>query len=107
MFGEKLYQRRKQLSLTQEQLADKISLEQEEREVTRQTVSKWENGNCLPEVKTLLTLIVLLDIPFDELFEDELAVLRKEKVPDTDFFERYPGAVALLKQYVEIAKLIK
>ena len=41
-FGEKLRNHRKKLGLSQENVAEKIG-------VTAQAVSKWENGECLPD----------------------------------------------------------
>ena len=39
LFHEKLIQRRKEKGMTQEELAEQLY-------VSRQTVSKWENGEC-------------------------------------------------------------
>ena len=99
MFAEKLKQRREELSLTQEELGACIS-----EELSRQAVSKWERGENLPEVEKLLILAVKLDISLDELFADELAYLRKDKAPENDFLERYPGLIAGMKAFVEALK---
>lgn len=40
---KKLYEMRKSANLTQEQVADKLN-------VTRQTVSNWENGTAVPSI---------------------------------------------------------
>ena len=42
-FSEILIQRRKQLGLSQESLAEKI-------QVSRQAVSKWETGEAMPDM---------------------------------------------------------
>ena len=47
--GEKIYRLRRQLNLTQEQLADLLN-------VTRQAVSRWEGDISLPESDKLLSL---------------------------------------------------
>ncbi|MBR3635960.1 MAG: helix-turn-helix transcriptional regulator, partial [Lachnospiraceae bacterium] len=44
MFSENLVQMRKLLSMTQEDLAEKVG-------VTRQAVAKWESGESLPDLE--------------------------------------------------------
>lgn len=46
--------------LTQEQLADKIY-------VSRQTVSKWERAESLPDLENIIILSDLYDISIDQL----------------------------------------
>ncbi len=46
---EKLQMLRKKNGYSQEQLADKIG-------IARQTVSKWENGQAIPELNGLILL---------------------------------------------------
>lgn len=46
--------------LTQEQLVDKIY-------VSRQTVSKWERGESLPDLGNIIILSDLYDISIDQL----------------------------------------
>ncbi len=52
---------RKEKQLTQEQLADKLN-------TTNKSVSKWENGYCLPDSSLFEPLCNLLDISINELF---------------------------------------
>ena len=59
LFNEKLIRRRKERGLTQEELADHLS-------VSRQTVSKWENGDCMPDVDKFIRLSDLLEISPDK-----------------------------------------
>ncbi|TKC18137.1 helix-turn-helix transcriptional regulator [Robertmurraya kyonggiensis] len=54
----KLY--REKNNFTQEELAKKLT-------VSRQAVSKWENGNSFPDVYNLILLSDLYDISLDEL----------------------------------------
>ena len=65
--GERLRRLRLQRSLTQEELADHLS-------VSRQTVSKWENGDCMPDVDKFIRLSDLLEISLDELAGREVEV---------------------------------
>ena len=67
LFHEKLIQRRKERGMTQEELADRLS-------VSRQTVSKWENGECMPEADKFIRLSDILEISLDELAGREVEV---------------------------------
>lgn len=59
-FSENLKQLRKEHYLSQEELAELL-------DVSRQAVSKWEQGQGYPEVEKLLLLSSKLDISLDEL----------------------------------------
>lgn len=59
-FSEILIQRRKQLGLSQESLAEKI-------QVSRQAVSKWETGEAMPDMTKLMALADALEMPLDAL----------------------------------------
>ncbi|MCH5252599.1 MAG: phosphoribosylformylglycinamidine cyclo-ligase [Lachnospiraceae bacterium] len=52
--------RRKELGMTQQQLAEKLS-------ITFQAVSKWENGSTYPTIELLYELATCLDVTVDEL----------------------------------------
>ncbi len=60
--GERIYDIRKKRNLSQGELADKL-------DVSRQTVSKWENNMCLPEVEKLLQLSEALGVTTDYLLK--------------------------------------
>lgn len=53
---------RKQKGYTQENLATKLS-------ISRQAVSKWETGNTLPDLDSLLKLSQLYEITINEILE--------------------------------------
>lgn len=59
-FDEKLRALRKQKEFSQEYLAEKMN-------VSRQTISKWENGTAMPDLKRLTDLASLFDVSMDEL----------------------------------------
>lgn len=63
-FGENLRQVRKEKNISQEQLAEIIG-------VSRQAVSKWEQGTGYPEMEKLLVLGRELNISLDYLMLDE------------------------------------
>ncbi|MBQ4523212.1 MAG: helix-turn-helix domain-containing protein [Lachnospiraceae bacterium] len=52
---------RKDKSLTQEQLAEILN-------ITNKSVSKWENGSCLPDASLYEPLCSILNISINELF---------------------------------------
>ena len=60
-----IFQKRKEKNMTQEELAEKLS-------VARQTVSKWETGETLPDVKSLKDLAILLEFSIDEVLGIEI-----------------------------------
>lgn len=61
-FAENLKQIRKEKNISQEKLAELL-------DVSRQAVSKWEQGIGYPEVEKLLLLSKELDISLDSLME--------------------------------------
>ena len=77
-FSEKLIALRKGRELTQEQLAEMLN-------VSRQSISKWESGQVIPEVEKIVELSKAFDITLDYLLKsseiDELSV-------KTDILER-------------------
>lgn len=64
MFSENLVQMRKLLSMTQEDLAEKVG-------VTRQAVAKWESGESLPDLEKSRLLADALGVSLDELVNHE------------------------------------
>ena len=61
--GEKIKEARKQCGLSQEQLAEKMT-------VSRSAVAKWEANNGLPDVENLKALAQLLNVSVDYLLDD-------------------------------------
>ena len=63
-FGEKLQALRKSRGWTQEQLAEQIH-------ISRQTLSKWEQGSVLPDTEYVLSVSRLFQVSTDYLLRDE------------------------------------
>lgn len=63
-FNEKLYNLRKQKGLSQEELAYRLN-------VSRQTVSKWETGDCVPDMEKLIAISEFFGLSLDELALDK------------------------------------
>ena len=68
--GEKISQLRIAQNISQEQLAEKIC-------VSRQSVSKWEMDQALPQIDKVLQLCELFDISTDELLHDKIKINTK------------------------------
>ena len=59
--GKFIQEKRKEKSLTQSELAEKLN-------VSDRAVSKWENGNCIPDVSNIQELCKILNITINDLF---------------------------------------
>ena len=70
-FSEKIIALRKGRELTQEQLAEQLN-------VSRQSISKWESGQVIPEVEKIVALSKAFNVTLDYLLKpseiDELSV---------------------------------
>ncbi|MEE0509817.1 MAG: helix-turn-helix transcriptional regulator [Peptococcaceae bacterium] len=65
--GESLAQARKKAGLTQEAVAEKLG-------VSRQTISKWETDETLPDIRQSKKLADLYQVTLDELVTFDLEV---------------------------------
>ena len=65
--GEKITQLRTALDMSQETLADKLS-------VSRQSVSKWEMDQAQPQIDKILQLCEIFNITADELISDKISI---------------------------------
>lgn len=83
-FGEFLYKLRKEKGMTQSQIADILG-------ITDKAVSRWENGESLPETANLLPLSKALGVTVDELLSGgrkECAEKEEEKHSETQLKNR-------------------
>lgn len=58
--GNKLNQLRKLAGMTQEQFAEKLN-------VSRQTISKWEKGDTLPDLESIVMVCKIFHVSLDDL----------------------------------------
>ena len=65
--GEKIIYLRTSANISQEQLAEKLS-------VSRQSVSKWEMDQALPQIDKILQICELFDVTTDQLLRDQLTL---------------------------------
>ncbi len=70
--GKKILTLRKESGMSQEQLAEKLS-------VSRQAISKWERGESLPELYNLMAISDIFSISMDYLTKDGALIEKEEK----------------------------
>lgn len=64
IFADKLIRLRKKSGMSQEELADKL-------DVSRQSVSKWESAQCLPDLSKLVSISKIFDVSLDYLIKED------------------------------------
>ena len=88
--GNQIKKYRSELSLSQEELADKIF-------VTRQTISNWENEKNYPDIKSLVMLSSLFGISLDSLVKGDLEEMKKQiKENDVREFQKQGMVLTVL-----------
>lgn len=81
-FGQRLANYRKQKSLTQNDIADKLNF-------SYQAISKWENDLTAPDLDSLVKLSEILDVSVDEL----LGKKKKETAYDPSIKDNMDKAI--------------
>ena len=94
--GGYIARKRKEQNLTQEQLAQQLG-------VSNKTISKWENGKCMPDYSIIQRLCDAIHVTLPELMdgedaaEDSVHVYDNEQILDllrrTQELERQKGAL--------------
>ncbi len=75
--GKFIAKKRKELNLTQEQLAERLG-------VSNKTISKWETGKCMPDYAVVKNLCEELKISVSELMDGEEADDKSVRVYDDE-----------------------
>lgn len=75
IFADKLIQLRKKAGWSQEELAEQMN-------VTRQSVSKWEGAQSVPDLEKIVRLSQLFDVSTDYLLKDEIDEMEGGVVSD-------------------------
>ena len=83
--GEQILFLRKNRGITQEQLAQKLG-------ITNQAVSKWESGQCLPDIQLLPEIAEYFNVSVDELMgrtaaknDDDILIILKNKIECAEY----------------------
>ena len=98
--GNKIKMLRLKAGLTQEKLADELN-------VSFQTVSKWENNVCAPDISMLPKLSVFFGVTIDELFNLTSAqkISRIENMLDMEHeipYNTFTETIDFLKEQLEV-----
>ena len=75
--GNYIAKKRREKNLTQEQLAEHLS-------VSNKTISKWENGKCMPDYSIIEQLCKELSVTLSELMDGEDAAEDSVRVYDDE-----------------------
>ena len=86
--GERIYKLRTEKNLSQGDLADRL-------EVSRQSISKWENNNAVPDLEKIIALSEIFEVSLDELVKGKKVteetgayIPREQKTENTTTVER-------------------
>lgn len=100
-FGKKIQYLRKENKISQERLAEKIN-------VSRQAISKWEQGASVPDTDNIVQLSRFFQVPIEYLLLDEYdfvyqveSVQKQETMPQTTKKEN-PGRLIFIGVLLEI-----
>ena len=67
--GKFICEKRKEQNITQSHLAEMLG-------ITDRAISKWENGNCMPDAGTIPELCKILNITINDLFSGEVVDMK-------------------------------
>lgn len=73
--GNSLFQARKKSGLSQEYVAEKLG-------VSRQTVSKWETDETVPDIRQSKKMAVLYNVSLDELIDFDIDIKEIQEIID-------------------------
>lgn len=89
---------RKEKDLTQEQLGEKLG-------VTNKTISRWENGNYMPDIEMLSLLAKEFDVSINELISGERLLLDDfKKAADNNLVTALNNSTFTLKEKIAFFK---
>lgn len=94
--GEKLRKHRKKAGLSQEELAEKLS-------VSRQAITKWESNRGLPSIESLQNISKLFDVSIDYLL-DEKGTVTSNSIREAIDLSQYQKIGKCRNKYDAVAK---
>lgn len=97
--GNFIGKKRKELNLTQAQLAEKLG-------VSNKTVSKWENGKCMPDYGIIQPLCAELGISVSELMDGEEQPQDSIRAYDSQILDLIKRTQALESQRTTLSGVI-
>ncbi len=99
-FSEKLQTLRKDMKMSQEDLADML-------DVSRQSVSKWESSQTYPEMDKLLELCKIFKCTLDDLTNDEVKEIKKGAKEKNNISNLVDSLLYLIKRSYNMLKKMK
>lgn len=69
--GHKIKKLRKELRYSQEKLAERV-------QVSRQTISSWENDKSYPDINSLMLLSDIFNTSIDNLIREDVIIMKQE-----------------------------
>ena len=81
--SKKIMELRKRNNLSQESFAELLN-------VSRQTVSNWENDKCYPDIETLIIISKKYNLSLDELLRDDIEMVKSidKKVKSSNMLKK-------------------
>lgn len=76
-FGDKLIELRKSRGLSQEKVAEQLS-------VTRQTISNWETNQAMPTIDKAKDLSKLFHVSLDELLDNDVSSIMMDRMSNVE-----------------------
>ena len=76
-FGDKLIELRKSRGLSQEKVAEQLS-------VTRQTISNWETNQAMPTIDKAKDLSKLFRVSLDELLDNDVSSIMLDRMSNVE-----------------------
>ena len=96
--GKSISEKRKEINLTQEQLAEKLN-------ISKNAVSKWERGLNLPDVSIMQDLCKILNITLNELFIGEnIKEESYKEIADNNLLSALENSSFTLKEKIDFYK---
>jgi len=89
--GDQLQKQRKLRNMSQDTLASKLN-------ISRQSISKWENGTTLPSFSSVIAISELFDISLDELIKGDTELM--EKMEKNSFKESKAGVIVFSSFFI-------
>jgi len=101
ILADKIIKLRKQSAWSQEELAEKMN-------ISRQSVSKWESANSIPDLNRIIKLADIFDVTTDFLLKDEYETFESnnESKESSIFQISMEQALKYVEQKMEVSTLI-
>ena len=98
--GKFINSKRKEIRLTQAELAEKLN-------VTNRSVSKWENGICMPDSSIIPELCDILNITINDLFSGEVVDKKNnEKILESNLLNVFKDKEEFDKALLKVESII-